>query len=1022
MTALVPTPDLRFGPFVLDSANELVLRGRQRVALTPKAFALLRHLVNSAGRRVAKEELLEAIWPGVYVSDAALKVCISEIRKALADDARRPRFIKTEHRRGYSFVAKVAQLQAGARDSEGTLAPRSQAVARPDLVGRRVELARMHAALGRARGGERQVLFITGEAGIGKTALTDTFLSEVAGRGGAWIARGQCLQHYGAGEPYLPVLEALHELGQTSSGERLVTLLARHAPAWLVQMPSLAKSSGEAGLARETLGATQERMLREMADALEALTMEAPLVLVLEDIHWSDVATLDLVSLLAQRRPPARLLLLATYRPVDVAVSGHPLRTVKQELAAHRSCEELALACLSEAAVAEFLVARLGGRQVAQTLSALLHRRTEGHPLFMVNVVDFLRDQRLIVQNDQRWEPNDRPETLVRAVPESIRQAIDRQIDSLGGEEVRVLQAAAVAGVEFSAAAIAAAVDGDVVRVEECCETMARRELFLRRRGMEEWPDGTVAARYEFIHSLYQNVLYQRMTASHRVLLHRQIGEREEAGWGKNAGAIAAELAAHFEEGRDTGRALRYLRTAAENAARRYANREAIDYLTRAQALVARLPAEAGVPLDMILRERLGMLRRAMGDARRAADDFRVLACRAREEGHSATAARALFYLASTLAPVDRVGCLAAAGQAVELSRGVDDELLRAQTRGSSGYWHSFLRGWRREDAHACAEALATARTAQDPALLSLLLGRYAYFQLLQSAYQETCTTAEEGMRLALEVGDAYEYLFSAFYRALGLLYLGKWGEMLSLVHDGIRMAERNGGAMWIVLCKLQLAWLHQEIGDPGGARPLCESAFEQAREARYPYGQMLSLILLGAADLAEGKRERAFGAFSTVTAWPGGERSTLDWTLQMPLAHGLSEYWLSEGVLSRARAEAEGLADIATQSGERTWLALAQRTLAEVAIAEGQWELADVEVSRALATAAGQDTPLAKWRAHLTAARTCDRAGLAREAREHRARGGTILQALAASLTGADDLRERMLTSRRHRELLQRG
>ncbi len=85
-------------------------------------------------------------------------------------------------------------------------------------------------------------------------------------------------------------------------------------------------------------------MLREMADALEALTTEAPLVLVLEDIHWSDVATLDLVSLLAQRRAPARLLLLVTYRPVDVAVSGHPLRTVKQELAAHRACEELALA------------------------------------------------------------------------------------------------------------------------------------------------------------------------------------------------------------------------------------------------------------------------------------------------------------------------------------------------------------------------------------------------------------------------------------------------------------------------------------------------------------------------------------------------------------------------------------------------------------------------------------------------------------------------------------------------------
>ena len=137
---------------------------------------------------------------------------------------------------------------------------------------------------------------MTGETGLGKTTLVETFLQELAGYGVLWIGLGQCIEHYGAGEAYLPVLEALGGLCKESGGQELITLLARQAPTWVVQMPWLVSDAELAALQRRVMGATQERMLREMAEALAVWTAERPLILVLEDLHWSDHATLDLIA------------------------------------------------------------------------------------------------------------------------------------------------------------------------------------------------------------------------------------------------------------------------------------------------------------------------------------------------------------------------------------------------------------------------------------------------------------------------------------------------------------------------------------------------------------------------------------------------------------------------------------------------------------------------------------------------------------------------------------------------------
>jgi predicted ATPase len=260
------------------------------------------------------------------------------------------------------------------------------------MVGREADLERLQGWFRQALGGTRQFIFVTGEAGIGKTTLVDRFLDQVATQAGCWLARGQCVEHYGAGEAYLPVLEAIEQLCGEPAHRRVVELLQQQAPTWLVQMPWLLSAAELEGLQHRVQGASRERMLWEMTVMLEVLTAEIPLVLTLEDLHWSDYATLDLIAWLARRREPARLLVIGTYRPVDVIVRGHPLKTLKQELQMHRQCEEVLLDLLPEADVARYLAARFGSGTAPtaslQTLAHAIYQRTDGHPFFMVTVAD----------------------------------------------------------------------------------------------------------------------------------------------------------------------------------------------------------------------------------------------------------------------------------------------------------------------------------------------------------------------------------------------------------------------------------------------------------------------------------------------------------------------------------------------------------------------------------------------------------------------------------------------------------
>ncbi|MCI0603514.1 AAA family ATPase [bacterium] len=558
---------ISFPPFLLDPINEQVLQGSTTIELRPKTYAILQYLLRNAGRLVTKDELFREIWPKTFISDSVLKVCIQEIRAALQDDPKKPKYIETAHRRGYRFIGKI------------TAFPEERKEKNILLMGRSVEMEQLKQAMLDTLSGERKLIFITGEPGIGKTTLIESFLNDVV-RQPVWIAQGQCFERFGAGEPYMPVFEALNSLCRRH-GSQLTGLLRKKAPTWLARMPGLLSEEDRELLHREMMGATREGMLREIGDLVRTISTDQILILVLEDLHWSDFSTVDFLTYLANLQGPLRLLIIGTYRPSDAIRSSHPVLAVSAELQTHDLCKELALTPLDSDAVSRYLALKIGDDRIAGQLVPVIFSRTGGNPFFMTSLVEYLAHHNMLQVDAARIET---------AMPDNVARIIEKQIEGLSDREQTLLEAASVAGAEFSTDAIAVSIEEDAEQVEEMCEALVKKRTFLRRSVTKELRDSKSSAHYTFIHVLYQDAFLARVPPTRRARIHQSIGRKLESIYADHTNEIAAELAMHFDRAGDPDRAVQYLHKAAINAADRFAAQETVALSRRALQLLKKVP------------------------------------------------------------------------------------------------------------------------------------------------------------------------------------------------------------------------------------------------------------------------------------------------------------------------------------------------------------------------------------------------------------------------------------------------
>jgi len=1006
---------LAFGPFHLDLDNQCVRRGDREIALTPKAFALLRLLFERRGRLVTKADLLAAVWPEAIVVDSVLKVVVLEIRKALGETGRGAGFIETLHRRGYRFRAAppsaggngagadaaAAGNGAPAAGSGATTginaaadgpAPAVVADARP-LVGRQRELAVLERCCAQAAAGRRQVVFVVGEAGAGKSSLMALLQAGVARAAtpAPLVAVGQCNGMIGEGEPYMPVLEALARLCRGPSGPALLQLLSRTAPTWLLQMPWLVADAARRDLERELRLASRERMVRELVEFVEALGAVAPLLLVLEDLHWSDAATLGLLAALAARTEPARCCVVATARRPDDASAPPGLATLLRELTASGRATLLELAPLSRADVAALVAAQLPGAAEKGGLADSIHRRTGGHALFVAHLLDDLRDA----------SGGSRP--VPARLPASLRRLLTAQLERLDPAARTLLEVGALCGNAFAVASVAAALGLDPLAAEAQCLELASAARVLVALDPAEWPDGTVTARFRFAHELLREVAAERVAPARARDLHQRLGERLERAFAGAADEAATELAFHFEAARDRRRAVRYLTAVAQTANRRLAPATAAAHLQRALLLVEHTPLAADHALLTGLHEGLGNSLRATGDMRHAVRHYAMMAGAAERAGVPDDQARAWLSMASAASWIDRAMAAEAAGKVPALVGEQRDPVGRAHVRACLGWWQLLLEGFRPEDEAASAEAIEALRGAGQHDLAAEHAVRHSFYLCLRSRYSEALAVARAAKVACRENGNGFDYLLCAFFGAWAALHGGHWGEMLAILHDADAVAERNGHGTLRTLFQLQRGWLHEHAFDLGAALQLSAAALATARATGHHYGEMVAEVLLGYARLGAGDVAVARGCFAATRGRLRAGRVLMDWMWRVPIAHGLGECDLIDGDLDAARQQAHEVLGLAAPLGDRHFLALGHRRLALVAEQQGDADAMAAALDAAGRALEGGEAPLAAFRVHATRARWLRSRGKRRDAEAAQAAASATIEALSASLASAE-------------------
>jgi hypothetical protein len=882
----------------------------------------------------------------------------------------------------------------------------------------------LHEAWQRALSGERQIVLITGEPGIGKTALAEEFQRRVAvGERSVRIVHGQCTEGYGSREAYGPMLDALGQLCRGPQAEPIIQILSTEAPTWLAQLPALLTPEHRATLQREILGATRERMVREIGDALDSITAETALLLLLEDLHWVDDSTVDLISALARRRTPAKLMLLATCRPLDAEPAGHSLRGRIPDLLVHRLCREIALTPLSEAEVEEYLAIQSpAGRPPASRpppgLSALVHRHSEGNPLFMVAALEHMAKRSLLTRVDGRWELRVPLEQIEFEVPEDLRHMIEAQLEPLSAQDQNALELASIAGVAFAASVISALAPIDSHSVEDLYEELSRRHHIVKWAGTQSLPDGSMTERYEFVHALYRQVLYDRQLPGRRARLHQQTGERLAALYAKRMEEVVPELAYHFEQAADWPRAVDYLQQAAQIAGRRYAHRQADAILARALELVSHLSGAQRAQAEPQLLVALAAHRAAAFDMR-AIDTYETLAARAADHGLIDIQARALLDLSYFLSLTSAERGLEAAQRAQRLSA-EQGPAMRTRTRAICAFRRLSVSGWNTQDALEFRTGLAELRKGQDSAALDFGQLEGSHIRFLSGEYREARRLAIEVRAKWLEPGTnpnlRIEYYRSDALALLPLVFLGEWGAALEEFAAAMAEARKNVNENNILWLQVHQAWLHLHALDFMGVLAICRSALALLRDPALrvapPPQLRRALICSGSASAAVGDYARALEDFSAAASEMDRQTVFLDWYWRMPLAAGLSELWLAKGDRVRARLEAERFLEMSLAAEERTWQGLAWEANARVARANRDHARARECIRQALSTVQGFEVPLAAWRVHATAADIEEESGNSESARLHRDVSRATIMQLANSLPEQEPLRKIFLSA----------
>jgi predicted ATPase len=786
---------------------------------------------------------------------------------------------KDPHRRptAAEVGAALAVLSRGAGAHPEVLAP----MRTPRLtVGRAQELAALRAAFDTAAAGHGLLLCVTGEAGLGKTTLVEEFLEELAVRGrDVVLARGRCSERLAGAEAYLPFLDALDSLLQGPAGWSAAQALRRVALTWYVQLAT--PPTDDATRARELAEAreaSQERRKRELGRFLSDLGLQRTVVVFLDDVHWADPSSVDLLAYLGSRCADMRLLLLVSYRPSDLLLSRHPFGPVKLDLQGRGVCREVALPFLNRADLDRYLALAFAGHQFPEEFAAVIHARTEGNPLFLVDLLRYLRDRGVIVPGPGSWALARALPDLRRELPESVRGMIQRKLDQLADADRRLLTAASVQGTEFDSAVLAEVLGMEAADVEERLDVLERVHALVRLVREHEFPDGALTQRYGFVHVLYQNALYASLRPTRKAAWSAAAARALLSRYGEKCAAVATELALLFEAARDPARAIDFFLLGARNEVRVAAHREAVGLARRGLALLDKLPdTPARARQERTLLLTLGVsLVATQGFAAPEVEQTYLRARALCPQGDDLPTVFPVLYGLWNLYLVrcELARCQELAAQLFALARGQPDPVaqLLAHNVLQQPLFHT---GELAAARHSQEQGLAlydrdlhgtlTAVYGEDPGVGCLVYGAATLWHL---GYPEQAVrSAEDGRQLAEALGSPFNVAQALYYGAFTHLCrreVRRAGELAAALMD---LCHEHGFALLFAGGRILHGRSLAELGQPAeGIREMREGLADwQATGAlsHRPY----QLALLAEAFAREGRAEDGLTAITEALA-----------------------------------------------------------------------------------------------------------------------------------------------------------
>jgi predicted ATPase/tRNA A-37 threonylcarbamoyl transferase component Bud32 len=774
---------------------------------------------------------------------------------------------------------------------------------------------------------------VVGEAGLGKTTLVDHFLATLgADHGKCRVGRGRCSERLAGTEAYLPFLEALETLLAGRGGAAVAREMRALAPAWYAQVhPATTSDPSGTRTPAENRGGSSEQMMRQLGSLFVELTRSAPLVLFLEDVHWADASTVDLIAYLADRFDALRILLIVTYRPSDLFVARHPFADVQLTLQARGAIRETSLRAFDRKDLDAYLAMEYPGNRFPDEFVSLLHARTQGTPLFVVDLMRQLADRNVISEHDGEWTLDETVEGVESELPQSIRSVIQRTIDRLDEADRRLLVAASVQGAEFDSAVVAAAIQMDSAAVEERLDRLEKVYAIVRFVDERVLARRTPSLRYEFVHILYQNTLFATVRATRRAALSAAVANAMEECYGHDPSHASALGVLHMSARQFDRAAARFLQ-ATKTASRLFASKEAVLLARRGLEALEALP-------DSVERARLELeLQIALGVPLTdlhgyTAPEVEHAYSRARELCSRVGDAQSLIPVLHGLYRFYTVRGRLHAGREI-----VEQLITVAEGTGD-------------------AKQIFIARAAMGAPLVQL-----GEFELAFEYLKQGMTGYESGVdRVALGTFMPQAWL------AVVLWLLGRPDEALVANREAREFAERQQNPFAVAYGESLTAWLHQYRGDAALVKHHAEACIEVSRA--YDYRQWLALgaMFQGWALVALNGDEKGLAQLM------GAIDSFRRTGAEMNLPHFLSLLADAHLRLDNAQAGLEAIDQaiaVATKNDDRCWEPELHRLRGELLLKLGDRDAAESAFRSALSVAAAQSSRSLELRAALSLAR----------------------------------------------------